>query len=77
MKIPEQTKQALYYLIQTAQKEGVTIAGFAFSENPPSITNFGNCTDCGEIKLYEKLCEMAEDKRRAGLVQTETVQQPA
>lgn len=77
MKIPEQTKAALHYLIQTAAKDGVTIAGFVFSAEPPLITNFGNCPDCGDIKLYELLCEMAEDKRRAGLVQTETVQQPA
>jgi len=77
MQLPEQTKAALYYLLQTAAKDNVTIAGFAFSENPPSVTNFGNCTDCGEIKLYELLCEMAADKRRAGQVLTETVPRPA
>lgn len=76
MQLPDQTKSALTYLLQTASAEGVTVAGFAFKADPPAITNFGNCPDHGDIKLYELLCEMTRAKQAKGLVVAETVQKP-
>lgn len=81
MQIPEQTKLALNYLIQTAASEGVTIAGFAFRVTPPCLINFGNCSDSGDLKLYESLCGLASEKKASekkasGQVFTETVQMP-
>jgi hypothetical protein len=74
--IPEQTKLALAYLIQTAASEGVAVAGFAFRADPPVIISFGNCKDHGSLKLYEGLCELADKKKATGDVQSEIVQPP-
>lgn len=76
MQIPEQTKLALNYLIQTAASEGVTVAGFAFKVDPPVLINFGNCTDSGDLKLYESLCGLASEKKASGQVISETVHLP-
>lgn len=76
VEIPEQTKAALNYLLQTAESEGVLIAGFAFRAEPPCIISFGNCTDHDSISLYTTLCDLSAAKKAAGLVMTETVQKP-
>lgn len=76
--IPEATKQALHYLIQTAATDGVVVAGFAFKAEPtPCIVSFGNCPDKADIKLYEFLCKLSEDKVKAGLVVVDNVQKPS
>lgn len=52
------------------------MAGFAFRADPPCLINFGNCRDCGELKLYESLCNLADKKRAGGQVLSEIVQLP-
>ena len=74
--LPEATTQALRYLIQTAASEGVTVTGFAFKAEPPAITSFGNCPDKADLKLYEVLCKMVEEKQKAGLVVVENLEKP-
>lgn len=56
-------------LLRVANRHKVVIAGFALSSDPLMIINFGNCTDSHDIKLYEKLCELAQEQRDAGHVQ--------
>jgi len=74
--LPEPTRQALHYLIQTAAADNVVVAGFAFRADPACITNFGNCPDKADIKLYEFLCQLASDKQKEGLVVIDNVQKP-
>lgn len=74
--LPEATKQALRYLVQTATSEGITAAGFAFRLEPPAITVFGNCSDKADIKLYEFLCKLTEQKQADGMVVIDRVEEP-
>lgn len=74
--LPEATKQALRYLVQTAAADGVVVAGFAFRAEPPAITSFGNCPDKADIKLYEFLCKLTEQKHRDGLVVIDRLEKP-
>jgi len=74
--MPESTQQALRYLIQTAAADGVVVTGFAFRAEPPVITNFGNCPDKADIKLYEFLCKLTEQKQQEGLVVIDRVEKP-
>ena len=74
--LPEEVKLALYHLLQVASKYNTIVAGFAFMGEPPAITSFGNCVDHADIKLYQGLCDMYEEKKRAGLVLVEDVQKP-
>jgi hypothetical protein len=74
--LPESTRQALHYLLQTAATDGVTVAGFAFSLKPAAFANFGNCSDKSEPKLYEMLCQMVKEKQKSGLILADNVQKP-
>lgn len=74
--LPEATRQALHYLLQTAAADGVIIAGFAFRGEPACIISFGNCPDHADFKLYELLCRMSEEKKAQGLVVEDRVQKP-
>jgi hypothetical protein len=76
-KLPEATQQALHYLLQTASAEGVVLAGFALKADPAAITNFGNCPDKADLKLYEALCKVVDEKQKAGLVILDNVQKPS
>ena len=74
--LTEEVRLALYHLLQVASKNKVIVTGFTFTGDPPAITSFGNCTDHADIKLYQGLCDMYEEKKRAGLVLIEDVQKP-
>ena len=74
--MPDSVQQALRYLIQTAAEEGVTICGFAFKSEPAAITSFGNCPDKADIKLYEFLCKLTDQKHAEGLVVLDRVEKP-
>jgi hypothetical protein len=67
---PEQVRTAIENLLRVAKRNGVIIAGFAFGakDGTRQITNFGNCTDCHKLSLYELLCKECEEKRAKGLV---------
>jgi hypothetical protein len=73
-RIPDEVLASLEYLIQTAEKHNAIVAGFMFSaEEPYFMTNFGNCSDCGDLKFYIRLCGISEEKRRAGMVRSQKV----
>jgi hypothetical protein len=74
--LPEATQLAIRHLIQTASDEGVMVAGFAFRDDPPGITSFGNCSDHNDLKLYESLCDMVKIKEAQGMVILETIEKP-
>jgi hypothetical protein len=60
-------------LIRTASRHKIVIAGFAFSVEPPMVINFGNCSDAGELRLYERLVSMCQEKREKGEAISTTV----
>jgi hypothetical protein len=74
--MPDSIQQALHYLIQLAASEGVVVCGFAFRSDPAAITNFGNCSDKADIKLYEFLCKLTTEKHLKGLVIIDRVDKP-
>lgn len=76
LNMPESIQTALRYLVQTAAEEGVTVCGFAFRNSPAAITSFGNCSDKADIKLYEFLCKITEQKHKDGLVVVDRVEKP-
>ena len=67
---PIEVRTAIEDLVRLAAKHKMVVAGFAFGADPPCMTNFGNCSDAGDIELYAELCSIAEDKRRRGLART-------
>jgi hypothetical protein len=67
-KMPDDVLAALEFLIQIAEKHNAVVAGFMFSSKEPHfMTNFGNCTDCGDPVFYARLCAIAEEKRAVGM----------
>lgn len=76
-RLPEQVDMAIKHLLTVALAEGVLVAGFAFRGEPNSaMTNFGNCTDHSDIKLFEALCAKVQEKKALGMVLTEDVLPP-
>ncbi len=71
--VSDEVQVALEYLLRTAEKHNAFVAGFMFSSEPMLFTNFGNCSDCGDIKLYTKLCNLADEKKEAGLVHKQII----
>lgn len=65
--MPLEVRQSIEDLIRLATKHKMIVAGFAFGSEPPCMTNFGNCSDMGDIELYAELCSIADGKRRQGL----------
>lgn len=59
--VPDNVRLALEHLIQIADESGVIVAGFAFAKNGAFIINFGNCSDHGDVRLFERLCELREN----------------
>lgn len=58
-------------LLRTALRHGVYIAGFAFANTDSGlITNFGNCNDAGDAKLFKLLCEFCDKRRASGYSNT-------
>jgi len=74
--VPPNTQAAIEHLIQVALEEKVVIAGFAFSIEPPSIVNFGNCRDAGELRLFTMLCQTINEKKSLGQVIVQIVERP-
>jgi hypothetical protein len=74
--MPESVTEALRYLLQTAAAEKVTVFGFAIQTDPPAVTNFGNCADKSDIRLYEYMCKLTGEKLRAGNILKELVSRP-
>jgi hypothetical protein len=61
----EDVQLAIENLIRVATRHKAIVVGFAFSSEP-FIMNFGNCKDAHELKLYERLVELCEEKRKKG-----------
>ncbi len=62
----QQLQKMIEDVLRFAKRNKVIVAGFAFSVNNPFVINFGNCTDAGDLRLYEKLVEMCDEKRNSG-----------
>jgi hypothetical protein len=63
-------------LIRVARRHNVYIAGFAFSSEPNMLTNFGNCTDCGDLRLFESLVHLRDKQiARGEKIQTKIVEE--
>jgi len=69
----EEVNYLIQELLRVANRHKIAVAGFAISVDPILITNFGNCTDCHDIKLYEQLCELCEQQRQRGNARKITV----
>ena len=67
-KMPDPVRFLLEDLIRTAAEHNIYIAGFAFGVEPPCFTNFGNCPDMSDIRLYTRLCEMVKESVSKGNV---------
>lgn len=81
-KAPEEVSQAIEYLLQTANKYKVYVAGFAFADGTHGLAdycleNFANCTDGAEARLFVLLCKTVEDKKKAGLVTFQNLAKPS
>ncbi len=73
--VPLDVRSAIGDLVRMAHDRGFTVCGFAFAsdlETGPFMMNFGNCSDYGEIELYQELCSIADEKRRQGMVRAIT-----
>lgn len=69
----QEVLQAIENLMRVATRHKVVVCGFAFGAEPPLLSNFGNCTDAGDIRLYTRLVLMCEEKRAKGQAQNLTV----
>jgi hypothetical protein len=69
----EEIQAHIEALMRLASRYKVVVCGFAFAAEPAMIVNFGNCNDAGELKLYEKLTSMCNEKRLAGQAKKITV----
>ena len=65
---------AIEDLLRLAKRRGIIVCGFAFTDNPPAIINFGNCADASELKLYELLTETCKVQRGRGMVNKVSVE---
>lgn len=59
--VPDNLKMAIEHLIQVGMAEGIVVAGFAFHKEGHFIINFGNCSDHGDLRLFEELCRMKDE----------------
>ena len=66
---------AIEGLLRLARRRGFIVCGFAFSLDPLSVINFGNCKDAHELRLYEKLVTLCENQRSKGAVTKVTVEE--
>ena len=64
----QEVQTAIEKLLILAARYKIYIAGFAFADEPLMISNFGNCNDCSELKLYETLVKVCDRKRARGEV---------
>jgi hypothetical protein len=62
----EEIQKMIEDLLRVATRNKIVVAGFAFSGEPPYVSNFGNCSDSHSLKLYETLVGICEGKRKAG-----------
>lgn len=55
----QEVMNLLENIIRVGRRNNIIVAGFAFSiESPMMLVNFGNCSDCGDIRLYERLVSL-------------------
>jgi hypothetical protein len=71
-KMPLEVRAAIEDLLRIAKLHKIIVAGFAFGSQP-CFTNFGNCSNMGDIELYLRLCDLAAEKVESGLVVRGTV----
>jgi hypothetical protein len=65
---------AIEDLLRLAKRRGIIVCGFAFTNNPPAVINFGNCADAAESKLYETLADVCKVQRAKGMVKKVSVE---
>ena len=68
-KLPDETQTAIEFLVRTAKKQGVLIAGFAICDDEKHLAmmNFG--TDSrftSNLAFYREACEVTERKMKEG-----------
>lgn len=71
--MPVPVRLAIETLLHTASEYKITVAGFAFASEPMCITNFGNCNDAAELHLYRVLCDLFDQKRKAGMAHVASI----
>ena len=57
---------AIEDLLRLAKRRGIIVCGFAFGYKPFMMTNFGNCNDAADLRLYEMLVRYCDDQRKQG-----------
>jgi hypothetical protein len=65
--------EAIHNLIRVATRHKMAVVGFVFSVDPPFISNFGNTTGAQDIKTYERLVGICNEKRSEGKAISMTV----
>lgn len=69
----QEVMNLLENVIRVARRNNIYVAGFAFSADSPMLVNFGNCSDCGDLKLFEKLISLRnKELERSGQI-TQTI----
>lgn len=71
--IPESVQIALEHLLQVSSEASVVVAGFVFHREGKFIVNFGNCSDHGDVKLFEELCRIRDESLVSGNVTYQAV----
>lgn len=69
----QEVMNLLENLIRVAYRNKIIVAGFAFGITSPMLVNFGNCSDCGDIRLYEKLIGLRNKELEHGGEITKTL----
>ena len=70
-KLPDETQTAIEYLVRTAKKEGVLIAGFAIcdDEKHMAVMNFGTDSRfANNLEFYREACALTQKKIEQGNV---------
>lgn len=69
----QEVMNLLENIIRVGRRNNIIVAGFAFSIESPMLVNFGNCSDCGDIRLYEKLVNLRNAQIKNGLEIAQTM----
>lgn len=62
----QEVMNLLENVIRVARRNNIIVAGFAFALEPAMLVNFGNCSDCGDIRLYEKFVSLRNEQLKHG-----------
>lgn len=68
-KLPEDTQTAIEFLVRTAKKDGVLIAGFAICDDEKHLAMMNFSTDsrfAANAAFYKEACEVTERKIKQG-----------